>query len=144
MRLPIMRREERQLDSRPVRSLIDDFLKNAFFEPEEEESKLMAMDVIERDSEYVLKANLPGIKKKDIKVYIEGENLVLEAKRSEEKEEKSETMYRCERYRGDYRRVFTIPEDWDYENIKANYDNGVLNLTVPKKEVKPEKEITVK
>jgi len=53
-------------------------------------------------------------------------------------------MYRCERYRGDYRRVFTIPEDWDYENIKANYDNGVLNLTVPKKEVKPEKEITVK
>jgi HSP20 family protein len=139
-----MRRENRQMNTSPVRSLIDDFLKNAFFEPEEEDSKLMAMDVIERDKEYILKANLPGIKKKDIKVYIEGDNLVLEARRSEEKEEKSETMYRSERYRGDYRRLFSIPKDWDYENISAKYENGVLNLTIPKKEIKPEKEISVK
>jgi len=144
MRLPTMRRENRQMNTSPVRSLIDDFLKNAFFEPEEEDSKLMAMDVIERDKEYILKANLPGIKKKDIKVYIEGDNLVLEARRSEEKEEKSETMYRSERYRGDYRRLFSIPKDWDYENISAKYENGVLNLTIPKKEIKPEKEISVK
>lgn len=144
MRLPTMRRENRQMNTSPVRSLIDDFLKNAFFEPEEEDSKLMAMDVIERDKEYILKANLPGIKKKDIKVYIEGDNLVLKARRSEEKEEKSETMYRSERYRGDYRRLFSIPKDWDYENISAKYENGVLNLTIPKKEIKPEKEISVK
>jgi len=144
MRLPLMRRDERQVNSRPVRSLIDDFLDNAFFESDYSDTKLMVMDVIEREKEFILTANLPGIKKEDIKVYIDGDNLVIEAKRKEEKEEKSETMYRCERYRGDYRRVFSVPDNWDYEDIKAKYEDGVLNLTVPKKAQKPEKEIMLK
>jgi len=144
MRLPILRRDERQVDSRPMRSLIDDFLNNAFFEPELTETKMMAMDVIERDNEFVLTANLPGIKKNDIRVFVEGDSLVIEAKRAEEKEEKSETMYRCERYQGDYRRVFSVPENWDYEKINAKYEDGVLKLTVPKKQTIPEKEISIK
>ena len=143
MRLPIARRSEQEVDNRPVRSLIDDFLKNTFFEPDYTETKMMAMDVTERDNEFVLSANLPGIRKQDIKVFIEGDNLVIEAKREEEKEEKNETMYRCERYRGDYRRVFSVPESWDYENIKAKYEDGVLHLSVPKRPQQPDKEITI-
>ena len=144
MRLPIIRREEREVDSRPIRSLIDDFLDNAFFESDLSETKMMSIDVIEREQEFLLSANLPGIKKQDIKVYVEEDSLVIEAKRQEEKEDKNETMYRCERYQGDYRRVFSVPENWDYENIKAKYEDGVLKLTVPKKEIKPEKEIMIK
>ena len=143
MRLPTVRKGEQQVDNRPMRSLIDDFLKNAFFEPDFSETKLMAMDVIERDTEFVLSANLPGIKKKDIKVFVEGDNLVIEAKREEDKEEQNEMTYRCERYRGDYRRIFSIPDNWDYEKIKAKYEDGVLHLTVPKKQKQPDKEITI-
>lgn len=144
MRLPMIKRDETNVINRPVRSLIDDFLKNAFSEPSFDETKLMAMDVVERDGEYVLKADLPGIKKKDIKVYVDGDNLVIEAHRTDSKEEKNRTMYRCERYSGDYRRVFSIPENWDYEKIKAAYDDGVLTLQVPKRKLQPEKEIAVK
>ncbi len=143
MRLPIIKREERDVASRPIRSLLDDFLHNAFGELSFQDTKLMEMDVVERDKDYVLTANLPGIKKKDIKVHVDGNNLIIEARQDEKKEEKNETMYRCERYHGDYRRVFSIPENWDHEKMKARYENGVLNINVPKKEEKPEKEITI-
>jgi HSP20 family protein len=138
-----MRRDEKSVVSRPVRSLLDDFLQNAFFDTDNEDAKLMAMDVIERDNEFVMSANLPGIKKNDIRVYVEGNNLVIEAKHDKKSEEKNGTMYRCERYHGDYRRVFALPENWDFEKIEAKHENGVLNLTIPKKERKPEKEITI-
>lgn len=143
MRLPITKRDETRVTRDPYRSLIDDFLKNAFYEPGYEQTKLMAMDVIERDKEYVLRANLPGMKKENIKVYIENNNLVIEAKHQEEKEEKDETMYRCERYHGDYHRVFSVPDNWNTENMQAKYENGVLNITVPKKEEKPAKQISI-
>ena len=144
MRLPMIRREDKKLETRPIRSIFDDFLHNAFSESGFEDTKLMAIDVIEREDEISLKADLPGIKKKDIKVFVEGENLVIEARREEQKEERDETMYKCERYSGDYRRVFTIPENWDYENMKAKFDHGVLHLEIPKRAKTPEKEITIK
>lgn len=144
MRLPTMRRDNRQMETRPVRTIFDDFLHNAFCESGFEETKLMAIDVIERDNEISLKADLPGIRKQDIKVFVEGDNLVIEARREEHQEEKNETMYKCERYSGDYRRVFTIPENWDCEKIRAKFEQGVLKLSIPKRAEKPAKEIVIK
>ena len=142
MRMPVARREKTNQDIKPMRTITDDFIKNAFYEPTNEE-RMMAMDVIEKEKDFVLTANLPGIEKKNIKVYIDGNDMVVEAKRDEEKRNEDETLYRCERYQGNYRRAFTIPETWDTANIKANYEDGVLKLTVPKKEAEPEKFIEI-
>lgn len=140
MRVPTIWKQDK--DMRPVTSLFDDFLKNAFYRPEEDE-RMMAMDVVEKNDEFRLKANLPGIKKNDIKVYIDGSDFVIEAKRQKKEKKESETTYREERYQGNYRRAFSIPDTWDVKNIKANFKDGVLHINIPKKAAEPEKQITV-
>lgn len=142
MRMPMIRNQETEKGMRPIRTLFDDFIKNAFYQPENDE-RMMAIDVIENEKEFLLSANLPGIKKKNIKVYVDGNDFVIEAKREEETKKENETMYRVERYQGNYRRAFTIPENWDCNKIKAKYEDGVLRLTIPKKEAEPEKQITI-
>lgn len=142
MRMPIVRNQRQNQDIRPIRTMFDDFLKNAFYQPDDNE-RMMAMDVIEKEKEYVLTANLPGIKKEDIKVYVDGNDFVIEAKRQEEKKEESEILYRSERYQGNYRRAFSIPETWNVDKVTAKFEDGVLHLNVPKKEAEPEKMITI-
>jgi len=140
--MPILRRIRKNDEVMPIRILLDDFVRNAFYKPSDEE-RMMAMDVIENEKEFVLTANLPGIKKEDIKVYIDGGDFIIEAKKEEEKRQENETLYRCERYQGNYRRVFSIPDTWDCNNVAAVYEDGVLKLTVHKKDIEPEKMITI-
>ncbi len=142
MRLPTVQRSVRENERPSLHSFMDDFMKNAFCEQRDEE-RLMAMDVVENGNEFILKANLPGIKKEDIKVFVDKGDLIIEAKRSQKKEAEDETLYRCERYCGNYRRVFSIPDTWDYTKIKAHYEDGVLTLNVPKQKPVPEKEIKI-
>ncbi len=141
MRMPIIHRNEK-MEYRPMRTLLDDFIKNAFHQPTNDE-KMMAVDIVEQDKEFILTANLPGIKKKDIKVFVEGNDLVIEAKQFEEKKEEQETMYSCERYQGNYRRAFTIQDNWDCDNMYAKYEDGVLKINIPKMQPKPEKSIKI-
>jgi HSP20 family protein len=126
-----------------VSSLFDDFLNNAFTEEQTEDNKMMPMDVSERDKDYLIKANMPGIKKENIKVSVHDNELVVEGKQEEEKTEKDETVYRYERYKGNYRRVISVPDSCDIEKINAKLENGVLTLTIPKKEPVPAKEISI-
>lgn len=91
-------------------------------------------DVKEEDSRYVMETELPGYNKEDIKIDIDGSVLTLSAEHSENKEDKdSEGKYlRRERTFGSYRRSFDI-SGVDADNISAEYKNGVLTLTLPKK-----------
>lgn len=143
MTMPIKRKEEKGTINRSMRNILDDFLRNSYMCPTGDETRMMAMDVIEREDEYSLIANLPGINKKDIKVSLDGYDLIIEATRSKSKEEKDETLYRCERYQGNYRRVITLPDDSDHGNVLASYEDGVLTLKVPKAK-KQEKLIKIK
>ena len=87
-------------------------------------------DITDNGNEYVLEADLPGFKKEDIKLDINGDVLTVQAERHSE--DKKDKYIRCERSYGLYSRQFDVSEI-DTENIKAKYEDGVLKLTLPKK-----------
>jgi HSP20 family protein len=125
-------------------SLFDDFLSNAFNDEQTEANKMMPMDVSEREKDYVIRANMPGIRKENIKISVSSNNeLTIEGKQEEEKSEKNETVYRFERYKGDYRRTISMPDVCDIDKIEAKLEDGVLTLRVPKREPSPAKEIKI-
>ncbi len=93
-----------------------------------------SVDVVEQDKQFVLKAELAGIPKEDIKVNIENNILTISGERKSEVEDKEN--HRIERFYGSFSRSFTLPENIDEEAIKAESKDGVLYLTLPKREVK--------
>ena len=102
-----------------------------------------SVDVYETDDSYVLKADLPGVTKEDIKIDINKNTLTIKGeKKSEEKVEK-ENYVRVERSYGSFSRSFSLSDKVNTENIKANYKDGVLEITLPKKEEVKPKEIKV-
>lgn len=91
-------------------------------------------DITEKDGKYILEADLPGFKKEDISVDIDKDCLTIAAEhKSEEKEENADSYIRRERYYGSYTRSFNV-KGIDTEAITAAYNDGVLTLTMPKKE----------
>jgi Molecular chaperone (small heat shock protein) len=92
------------------------------------------MDVAEDDKAYHVKAEVPGVKKEDIHVSVEGNQVSITAEVKKEKEEKNgETVLRSERYYGMQSRSFTLMHDVDQDKAEAKYQDGVLDLTLPKK-----------
>ena len=92
-----------------------------------------AVDVIENDNGLTFKAELPGIEAKDVAVTIDNNVLTLKGERHIEKEVKKENYHRMERAFGTFARSFALPAFVDAENVKADFKNGVLVVTVPKK-----------
>ena len=90
-------------------------------------------DVLDEGDHYELEADLPGFKKEDIKLELQGDNLVISAERHSNAEEKNKDgkVVRMERSYGSYQRSFNVSQI-DTNHIKASYDNGVLKLTLPK------------
>jgi HSP20 family protein len=99
-----------------------------------------AVDIYEDESQLVLNAEVPGIAEKDIEVKIEDNTLSIQGERKLEKETKEENYHRIERSYGSFLRSFTLPNYVDVENIRAEHENGVLRVILPKKsELKPRK-----
>ncbi|KAK9057578.1 hypothetical protein SSX86_022414 [Deinandra increscens subsp. villosa] len=95
------------------------------------------VDWKETPEAHVFKANLPGIKKEEVKVEVEdGRVLQITGERNVEKEDKNDTWHRVERSSGKFTRRFRLPENAKMEEVKAAMENGVLTITVPKEEVK--------
>lgn len=94
----------------------------------------MRLDVTETDQAYDVKAEIPGVKKEDIKVDVVGNRVSIVAECKQETEEKDKgTVVRSERYYGQQSRVFTLESDIDDSKAEAKYEDGVLHLTLPKK-----------
>ncbi len=89
-------------------------------------------DIQDKGDHYLLEADLPGMKKEDIAIDLDGENLTIRAERHSEHEEKTENYVRCERSYGSYARSFDV-SGIKAEDIRASYSDGVLRLTMPKK-----------
>ncbi len=101
-------------------------------------------DISETEKEYVVKAELPGVKREDIKVTQEEGVLTIEGERKYEKKEKDEKVHRVERFFGSFTRSFSLPEDADAKNIRADSTDGVLNVHIPKLKMEKPKPVQIK
>ena len=106
---------------------------------------LPPVDIEENGREYVIKAELPGMKKEEVKLKVEGGTLMISGERKAEKEENDKKYHRLERSYGTFQRSFTLPEGTLPEKISAEFKDGVLLVHLPKDEkVKPKAiEVTV-
>jgi HSP20 family protein len=102
-----------------------------------------AADITEDDREYLIKAELPEIRKEDVKVTVENGVLTISGERKFEKEEKKKKYHRVERGYGTFMRSFTLPDDAEAGKIKADFKNGLLTLHLPKTEHAKPKQIEV-
>ena len=102
-------------------------------------------DLIESDTHYILRADLPGLSEDDVNIELDGNVLSVSGERKSEHEHRGQGYYRVERSYGSFRRSLRLPEGVDAGAIKATFDKGVLEITVPKPEAaKPHKvQITV-
>jgi HSP20 family protein len=96
------------------------------------------MDLVETDEHFVLRADLPGVPESDVSIEVEGNVLTISGERKTEHEDKHEGYYRIERATGAFRRMLTLPEGVDADAVTATFDNGVLEVRIPKPaEAKP-------
>jgi HSP20 family protein len=92
------------------------------------------VDVIDRDNEIVVKAEVPGVKKEDIKVSITDHTLTIRGATEAKKEEKRENYYFSELSKGEFARTLTLPEEVDTSGASAKVVDGMLEITLPKRE----------
>jgi HSP20 family protein len=101
------------------------------------------VDIVEQDGGYELVADLPGLKKEDIKIEIKDNMLTLRGEKKLEEEKKDKNYRLCERYHGEFVRTFALPENVNRDGIVAEFKDGVLKLEIPKTEKAKPKQIEV-
>jgi HSP20 family protein len=127
---------------------MDDFVERFFFgwpsfEKESEITWTPRVDVHETDTEILIDAELPGIKKDDIKVEVKDNVLTISGERNLEKKSETETTKTIERHYGKFERSFGLPETVTTEKVNAKFKDGILTLTLPKAEKAIPKQISV-
>jgi len=136
----------------PFNDLVDDLFKGFFVRPVSFEALAplagdlprMKVDVTENDGAYVVTADLPGARKEDIEVAIDGAQVTLSADVKREKEvSDSERVLHCERVYGKLSRSFALPQELDEAKAEAKFRDGVLELTLPKKAAAARKQIAI-
>ena len=126
--------------------LFDQFLKNRWSQPfswnlpdtkgfnTESEVRVPSVDIVEKDNNIIVRAEIPGIEKNDIEVTLSGDNLTIKGKSKHETKETTEDFHRCEISTGSFSRTLTLPSDVNGEKVKARFSNGLLEVTLPKVE----------
>lgn len=100
-------------------------------------------DISETDTAYLIKAEIPGVNKEDVKVTLQDGMLTIKGERRQEKEEKDKKFHRIERSYGSFLRSFRMPDDADESAVKAEFKDGMLNVTLAKSEKAKPKAIEV-
>lgn len=104
----------------------------------------MRIDVAERPEAYTVRADIPGVKKEDIQVHVDGNVVRIEAEvRAEKEQREGDRLLRSERYVGTLARAFSLAQDVDDTRVQARYADGVLSLELPKKATPAARRITV-
>ncbi|MDR3392796.1 MAG: Hsp20/alpha crystallin family protein [Sulfuriferula sp.] len=131
------------LSFEPFDNLFRGFIQPVRFDHQPQQMQLR-MDVKESDSAYNVHAEIPGVKKEDIHVAITGKQVSISAEVKKEKEEKDgEKVLRSERYHGKLFRSFTLDQDIDDTAATAKYNDGVLDLTLPKRKGAASKKLNI-
>jgi HSP20 family protein len=102
-----------------------------------------SVDIYETENEVVLAAEIPGVDEKDVEIKVEDNNLTIRGERKFEKETKEENYHRIERSYGSFARSFVLPNSMDAEKVAAEYQDGLLTLTLPKREEAKPKTIKI-
>jgi HSP20 family protein len=102
-----------------------------------------AMDLVETEDAFVLKADLPGVTESDVNVEIEDNVLTVSGERKAEHEDKREGYVRVERSYGSFHRSLTLPEGIDPEGVQASFENGVLDIRIPKPEERKPRKVAI-
>ena len=130
----------------PMREL--DRLFNTVFESPATDARALrrwmpAMDLVEAEGEFVLRADLPGLSEDDVKIELEDSTLTISGERRSEHETEDEGYYRLERATGAFSRSLTLPEGVDPEHVKASFDKGVLEVRIPKPEERKPRRVEI-
>lgn len=102
-----------------------------------------AVDIVDEKDQIRVKADIPGMKREDIEVNVENDMLTIRGKKKEEKETKEKDVLRCERYYGSFQRSLSLPASFNASKVNAVYKDGVLEITLPKKEGAKPKQMKV-
>jgi HSP20 family protein len=130
----------------PASSRRSSFDTEPFWRRELSWSGAPAVDIVEKDTGYEIKADVPGFDEKDIEVKVADNTLIIKGEKKEEKEEKRKGYHLHERRSGSFERQFGLPGTVDADKIEANFTKGVLTIALPKKPEarKPEKKVEIK
>jgi HSP20 family protein len=123
--------------------LFEDAFTRLINEPQGSRPWTPAVDIYETENELVLKADAPEVDPKDIDVRVENQTLTLSGERKFEKESNSKGFHRIERSYGKFVRSFAVPNTFDTEKISADFKNGVLTVSLPKKEAAKPRQVRV-
>jgi HSP20 family protein len=126
-------------------------LFNTFFEPTAGSNGssavarrwVPAMDLVEGEDEFVLRADLPGLSEQDVNIELEDNVLTISGERKSEHEERKEGYFRLERSAGVFTRTLTLPDGVDPERVRASFDRGVLEVRIPKPEQRKPRKVTI-
>jgi len=102
-----------------------------------------AMDLVEADDHFVLKADLPGLAEDDVAIEVQENVLTISGSRETEHERKEQGWYRLERSYGSFSRSLTLPDGVDADRVEAKFDRGVLEVTIPKPEERKPRRISI-
>ena len=102
-----------------------------------------AMDLVETEEDFVLRADLPGLSEGDVNIELEDNVLTVSGERKSEHEERKEGYYRVERASGSFSRSLTLPEGVDASAVTAHFDKGVLEVRIPKPEQRKPRKVTI-
>jgi len=105
--------------------------------------RVPSVDVIEKDNNVIVRAEIPGIDKDNVDVTLDGNNLTIKGKSKHESKEAAEEYHRSEISTGSFSRTLTMPADVDSENVKATFTNGLLEITLPKIENRKRNKISI-
>lgn len=124
-------------------SLFEDTLNRFFNEPATARPWCPAVDISEDEDSVLLSADIPGVQMEDVEIKLEHGTLTLSGSREFKKQDDKGGYHRIERSYGSFHRAFSLPDTVDAEKVAASFDNGVLTITLPKKEVAKPRTIKV-
>ncbi|MGA2273674.1 MAG: Hsp20/alpha crystallin family protein [Bryobacteraceae bacterium] len=123
--------------------LFEDAFTRMFNEPQTNRPWSPAVDIYETENDLVVKADLPDVDLKDIDVRVENQTLTIAGERKFEKQDNVAGYHRIERSYGNFTRSFAVPNSFDTEKIAASFKNGVLSVSLPKKEAAKPRQIKI-
>jgi len=123
--------------------LFEDAFTRLFNEPQTNRPWTPAVDIYETENDLVVKADLPDVDLKDIDVRVENQTLTIAGERKFEKQDSTAGYHRIERSYGSFVRSFSVPNTFDTDHIAAEFKNGVLSVTLPKKEAAKPRQVKV-